>query len=127
MQDEVDVQADERSEKLVRNTGVVHENGEPVRLNQEVLRQTHKGTTRKGAKMVKVADGQVLAGKKMKEGKIKEIQCFRSARRDVCGPLGRTSRKTTEVNDGRSGQCFLEILCDAVFACFSCVCESGFL
>lgn len=44
VQVDVDVEADERYEKLVRNTYVGHEDGERAWLNKEVIRQVDKGT-----------------------------------------------------------------------------------
>ena len=52
MQVEVSVEVDEQSEKLVRNTDVVHEDGERVLLKKEVIQQVEKGTPRKWANIV---------------------------------------------------------------------------
>ena len=48
---EVGVEADELSEKLVRNTDVVHEDGELV-LQREVIRQVEKATPGEQTNMV---------------------------------------------------------------------------
>ena len=44
--------ADEQSEKLVRNTDVVHEDVQRVQLKKEVMRQLEKGTPSKWANTV---------------------------------------------------------------------------
>ena len=126
VQVEVGIEADEQSEKLVRNTDVVFEDGEIVLL--KVIQQDEKGDRPVSGptwcELLMVTSQSKTSKTKKSEAKLlgKEGEGKQKQKKKACKGRRKHLLESKE-DDVESGQRFFLLLCDAVFSCFCYPCD----